>query len=81
VRFDANLAPEWLFPYGEGMGTIDDCYALNVFAETATAYYYGDFGIAQVRGSAIVSWTGAPAGSQGFDGRWRSSRPRRRISR
>lgn len=66
VRFSVGLEAEWRFPYGAGHGVIDDCYALNLDGEMATAYYYSDFNIAQVRGSAVSSWSGSPAGAHGL---------------
>ncbi len=66
VRFGPDLEPRWLFPYGEEHGVIDDCYALNASGETATAYFYSDFNIVQVRGDTLSSWGGAPAGAHGL---------------
>lgn len=62
VRFGSGLEPEWLFTEA----VIDDCYALNVFGETATAYFYSSFDIAQVRGDTSSTWSGAPSGAHGL---------------
>ncbi|GAA0275233.1 hypothetical protein GCM10009539_73770 [Cryptosporangium japonicum] len=40
VRFDAELTPEWLYPFGTGLPTIWDCYGLNVAGEQAWANIY-----------------------------------------
>lgn len=66
VRFGPDLSPLWLYRYGASHGEIDDCYALNVFGETAVAYFYRDFNIVQVRGETLSSWTGAPRGATGL---------------
>ena len=63
VRFSADLVPEWLFPYGE-LEPIDDCYALNVMDEIATAYYYSAFDLAQITEGAARTWSvGVPGAS------------------
>ena len=63
VRFSEDLVPQWLFPYGE-LEPIDDCYALNVSDEIATAYYYSAFHLVRIAEGAARTWSvGVPGAS------------------
>ena len=56
VRFSEDLVPQWLFPYGE-LEPIDDCYALNVMDEIATAYYYSAFHLVRIAEGVARTWS------------------------
>ncbi|MEU1727320.1 hypothetical protein [Nonomuraea sp. NPDC005692] len=56
IRFGADLAPAWRYPYDGEFGAISDCYALNVTGNEAWAYYYTDFPIVRVRAGAVAGW-------------------------
>jgi hypothetical protein len=62
VRFSEDLVAQWLFPYGE-LEPIDDCYALNVMDEVATAYYYSAFHVVRVAEGAVRTWTVGVSGA------------------
>jgi len=48
VRFDMHGAKLWEYTPPTGLGPIDECYALNVTADAAWAYYYSDFPLVRV---------------------------------
>jgi hypothetical protein len=56
VRFNADLEPEWKFPYDAGLGPVDDCYSLNVDAETAWSCYYSSFPIVRISDRTVTGW-------------------------
>jgi hypothetical protein len=49
VRFTPDLAIDWAYPQRE-LPDIDDCYALNVFGETASLCAYSEFHLITVTG-------------------------------
>jgi hypothetical protein len=54
----------WDFIPPDSVGSIDDCYAMNVIGETAWANYYSNFPIVRVApGSSVDSWTCGVAGA------------------
>jgi hypothetical protein len=54
----------WSFEAPEGVGPIDDCYALNVTGHEAWACYYSDFPIVRVGDDwRIKAWAGGPSGA------------------
>ncbi|MER6513314.1 hypothetical protein ABT158_41340 [Nonomuraea sp. NPDC001636] len=57
IRFGADLAPAWRYPYDGQFDAISDCYALNVSGNDAWAYYYTDFPIVRVRAGAVDGWS------------------------
>ncbi|MFI7463159.1 hypothetical protein [Nonomuraea sp. NPDC049646] len=57
IRFGADLAPAWRYPYDGEFGAISDCYALNVSGNDAWAYYYTEFPLVRVRGGAVAGWS------------------------
>ncbi|MEV4370634.1 hypothetical protein AB0J71_26435 [Nonomuraea sp. NPDC049637] len=57
IRFGADLAPAWRYPYDGEFGAISDCYALNVSGNEAWAYYYIDFPLVRVRAGAVAGWS------------------------
>jgi len=64
VRFDADGTRMWEFATPAGVGPIDDCYALNVAADAAWAYYYSDFPLARVgAGDEVRAWSTPVAGA------------------
>jgi hypothetical protein len=59
ARFSPDLKADWRFPSNDNpWGVIDDCYALNVDAETAWTCYYSGFPIVRVHDGALTGWHG-----------------------
>jgi hypothetical protein len=63
VRFTADLEPDWMYPFDTGFGPIDDCYSLNVEAETAWSCYYSGFPIVRMADATVTGWTNAIPGA------------------
>jgi hypothetical protein len=61
VRYAADLQPEWRYPGSGEAEPIDDCYALNVFGETAWATYYSHFPVVRIAEDTVRSWPGTRA--------------------
>lgn len=56
--------PQWLYPYFGELEPIDDCYALNVLDEIATAYYYSALHLVRIAQGATRTWSmGVPGAS------------------
>lgn len=66
--FDRNGAKLWEFESPEGIGPIDDCYALNVSKLAAWVYYYSDFPFARIDLTSleVSAWTTAGPGGGSF---------------
>lgn len=62
VRFDDTGKVMWEFTAGE----IADCYALNVFADRAWAYYYTSFELAEVKPGGITRYETGVDGAHAF---------------
>ena len=67
LRFDAHGNKVWQFEPPDGFGPIDDCYALNVEAEAAWAYYYSDFPLVRIGSDGEPrAWRTEVAGAKAF---------------
>jgi hypothetical protein len=62
VRFDERLERAWDYPFDTGLGSISDCYALNVAGETVWACYYTDFPIVRIADGRVTGWTNSESG-------------------
>jgi hypothetical protein len=63
VRFTTDLEPDWVYPFDTSFGPVDDCYSLNVEAETAWSCYYGDFPIVRISDGTVTGWSNTTAGA------------------
>jgi hypothetical protein len=54
VRFGADLQPRWLYPFGAGLPRIDDCQALNVSGEVASAFVYNAHHLVSICGDEVT---------------------------
>jgi hypothetical protein len=58
VRFDAEGNVTWGYEPPDGIGPIDDCYALNVGPEATWTSYYSDFPLVRINPDGSVrAWT------------------------
>jgi hypothetical protein len=58
LRADAAGIVQWRYEPPEGLGTIDDCYALNVADDATWAYYYSDPPLVHVGlDESITAWS------------------------
>lgn len=60
VRFSPDLEIDWRFPFHEDnlWGAISDCYALNVYANTAWTCHYTGFPVVRVHIGVLAGWRG-----------------------
>jgi hypothetical protein len=55
--FSSNGELVWWFEAGDGLESIDDCYALNVFGNEAWTSYYSSFPIVRIdQAKKLTSW-------------------------
>jgi hypothetical protein len=64
IRWTPTLQPAWRFPDQPGLGSIADCYALNVDGDDAWICPYTDFPIIHVTEGAIHRWNNAVQGAR-----------------
>lgn len=63
VRFEADGKMTWRYEPPDGIGTIDDCYALNVGADATWACYYSYFPLVRINPDGSVrGWTTEASG-------------------
>lgn len=67
VRFDGQGTKSWEYEPPDGVGPIDDCYALNVGDEATWAYYYSDFPLVRIGSDGRVrAWRTEVSGAHAF---------------
>jgi len=67
VRFDAEGREEWQYRPPDGVGAIDDCYALNVADGMTWAYYYSNFPLVRIDPAGNVDvWRTDVHGARAF---------------
>ena len=65
--FDATGVARWTYRPPPDVGTIDDCYALNVAEDATWAYYYSDFPLVRIGPSGeIRAWSTKVSGAKAF---------------
>lgn len=63
ARWNSDLENVWRYPYDQVLGSVDDCYALNVDGETAWACYYSDFPIVRIHDGHVSGWLNEVGGA------------------
>jgi len=67
IRTDADGSVTWRYAPPEGIGSISDCYALNVDGDAAWAYYYTNFPLVRIGlDGLIVAWRSGVSGAKAF---------------
>lgn len=65
--FDTTGVAQWTYRPPPNIGTIDDCYALNVAEDATWAYYYSDFPLVRIGTTRqIKAWSTEVSGAKAF---------------